>query len=342
MAERRRVLILHTGGTIGMAEGAEGWTPRSGYLAELLAGIPAFSAPEIPEYAVSELDPLLDSSEMGPDDWVRIARAIHRAYDEFDGFVVVHGTDTMAYTASALAYMLEGLEKTVILTGSQIPLCQPRNDAQSNLIGSLQLAAEFRIPEVALYFDARLFRGCRAVKVKCDRFDAFDSPNLPPLAVAGTRFQVERSLIRWPDRVRRQQLEVHETLDPDVGVLWLFPGITGAVMRNFLEPPLKGVVLRAFGVGNGPAQNPAFLAALSEATERGVVIVDCTQCLTGSVNLEDYASGSALSRAGVVSGHDMTVEAALTKLMYLFGRGYEASEVRELVHADLRGELTES
>jgi len=341
MAEPRRVLILHAGGTIGMAEGDEGWAPRPGYLESEMAVVPAFAAPEVPEYVVRELDPLLDSSEMGPKDWVRIAREIRDVYDEFDGFVVVHGTDTMAYTASALAFMFEGLEKTVILTGSQIPLCRPRNDAQANLIGSLQLAAEFRIPEVALYFDARLFRGCRAVKVKCDRFDAFDSPNLPPLAVAGPRFQVNRPLIRWPDRVRRQQLVLHEELDPDVGVLWLFPGITGAVMRNFLEPPLKGVVLRAFGVGNGPAKNPEFLAALSEAADRGVVVVDCTQCLTGSVNLEDYASGAALSRAGVVSGHDMTVEAALTKLMHLFGRGHSPAKVRELIHADLRGELTD-
>jgi L-asparaginase len=341
MVERRRVLILHTGGTIGMVQGEEGWAPDRGQLERGMAAIPAFAAPEVPEYAITELDPLLDSSEMGPRDWVRIAREIRDAYDEFDGFVVVHGTDTMAYTASALAFMFEGLEKTVILTGSQIPLCRPRNDAQENLIGSLQLAADFRIPEVALYFDARLFRGCRTVKVNCDRFDAFDSPNLPPLAVAGPRFQINRPLIRWPDRVRRQRLVLHEELDPDVGVLWLFPGITGAVMRNFLEPPLKGAVLRAFGVGNGPAGNPEFIDALQTAADRGVVIVDCTQCLTGSVHLEDYASGSALSRAGVVSGHDMTVEAALTKLMHLFGRGHSPAEVRELIHEDLRGELTD-
>jgi L-asparaginase len=340
MSDRRRVLILNTGGTLGMARGPLGWAPEPGRLAREMDAIPAFQSGEMPEYEVRELEPLLDSSEMGPPDWVRIARAVRDAYDPYEGFVVVHGTDTMAYSASALAFMLEGLEKTVIFTGSQVPLCQPRNDAQANLVGSLLLAAEYRIPEVALYFDARLFRGCRAVKVKCERFDAFDSPNLPPLAVAGSRIQVNRQLVRWPDRVRRSRLTVHEELDPNVGVLWLFPGITGAVLRNFLQPPLKGVVLRAFGVGNGPAHDPEFLGALEEAAARGVVVVDCTQCLTGSVSLDDYATGSALARAGVVSGYDMTVEAALTKLMHLFGRGHDPDEVREAVQHDLRGELT--
>jgi L-asparaginase len=340
MPDRRRVLILNTGGTVGMARGSEGWAPEPGRLGREMAAIPAFQSLEMPQYEVRELEPLLDSSEVGPEDWVRIARAVRHDYEGYDGFVVVHGTDTMAYSASALAFMLEGLEKTVIFTGSQIPLCQPRNDAQANLIGSLLLAAEYRIPEVALYFDARLFRGCRAVKVKCDRFDAFDSPNLPPLAVAGSRFQINRPLIRWPDRLRRSRLVVHEALDPEVGVLWLFPGLRAAVLNNFLQPPLKGVVLRAFGVGNGPAHDPEFLAALADATARGVVIVDCTQCLSGSVNLADYATGAALARAGVVSGYDMTVEAALTKLMHLFGIGLDPDEVRDAVQQDLRGELS--
>lgn len=339
---RRRVYIVHAGGTIGMKSSGDGWVPAAGFLARQMAGNPVFQANGMPEYEIAEMDPLLDSAEMGPDDWVRIARAIARRHDEFDGFVVLHGTDTMAYTASALAFMLEGLSKTVLLTGSQLPLCRPRNDAQDNLVSSLMLAAEFRIPEVGLCFGSKVFRGCRAVKVNCDGFHAFDSPNLPPLADIGVQVRINRDLIRWPsDPSLPPRLELHERLDPSVGVLWLFPGITGAIVRNFLQPPLKGAVLRAYGVGNGPVNHREFTDALREASDRGVVIVDCTQCLIGSVVIGDYATGTGMERAGAISGHDMTPEAALTKLMYLFGRGYEPEEVKTLTQRNLRGELTE-
>lgn len=337
---RSRVCILHTGGTIGMHPSAEGWTPKPGYLAEQMSKVPSFQAEGIPDYDIVEIEPLLDSSGIGPSDWVRFAHEIRDRYDDYDGFVVLHGTDTMAYSASALAFMLENLDKTVILTGSQIPLCQPRNDAQSNLLGSLQLAARYRIPEVGLFFDSQLYRGCRAVKVKCDRFDAFASPNLPPLAVAGTRLEVQRDLIRWPDRVTRPRLTVHDNLSANVAVLRLFPGITGAVLHNLLQPPLEGLVLQAFGVGNGPTNNPDFVAALQEASDRGVTIVDCTQCLVGSVQLDDYASGSGIARTGAISGFDMTAEAALTKLMFLLGQEHDRERLEALMQEDLRGELT--
>lgn len=323
-----------------MQPSEDGWTPRLGYLERQMADVPAFQADEIPEYEIVDLEPLLDSSEVRPADWVRIAHEIRERYDAYEGFVVLHGTDTMAYTASALGFMLENLEKTVILTGSQIPLCRPRNDAQSNLLASLLLAALYRVPEVALFFDSQLYRGCRCVKVKCDRFDAFDSPNLPPLAVAGTRLQINRDLIRWPDQVTRPRLVVHDRLNTNVGVLWLFPGITGAVVRNMLQPPLEGVVLLAFGVGNGPINDPDFVAALREASDRGVVIVDCTQCLVGSVQLDDYATGTGIAKAGAISGYDMTAEAALTKLMFLLAQGHPREKLEALMQQDLRGELT--
>jgi L-asparaginase len=340
MRERRRVLVLHTGGTLGMSASADGWAPAPGFLERQLAEHSVFRADGMPELVVRELEPLLDSAEMAPGDWARIGREVRDAYASFDGFVVVHGTDTMAYTASALAFLFEGLAKTVVLTGSQVPLCRPRTDALENLVTSLILAADYRIPEVGLYFGSRLFRGCRAVKVNCAGFDAFASPNLPPLAETGTQIVVNEDLVRRPAPGADPELRLQESLDPHVGVLWLFPGITGAIVRNFLAPPLKGVVLQSFGVGNGPVNDPDFVAALAEAHERGVVLVDCTQCLSGAVAIDTYATGAGMARAGAVSGGDMTTEAALTKLMVLFGRRCTPEEVRELVQCDLRGELT--
>jgi L-asparaginase len=339
----RRVFIIHSGGTIGMRESDDGLVPSTGFLEQQMDANPVFQAPSMPSYEIGELEPLLDSAEMTPSDWVRIAGAIRDRYDDYDGFVILHGTDTMAYSASALAFMLEGLSKTVLLTGSQIPLCRPRNDAQDNLIASMILAADYRIPEVGLFFGSRLLRGCRSVKVSSSGFRAFDSPNLPPLATAGVQITVNRELIRWPaDPSRQPRLRLHESLDPSVGMLWLFPGMTGDIVRNFLQPPLKGVVLQAYGVGNGPVGDPEFVRALSEAHERGVVIVDCTQCLVGSVDVGGYATGSGMARAGAISGYDMTPEAALTKMMHLFGRGYEPAEVRRWMQRSLRGELTEA
>ncbi|MGH9464496.1 MAG: asparaginase [Thermoanaerobaculia bacterium] len=341
MSKRRGILVLHTGGTLGMRPSADGWAPAPGFLEQQLAEHSVFRADGMPRIVVRELEPLLDSAEMAPADWVRIGREIRGAYAEFDGFVVVHGTDTMAYTASALAFLFEGLTKTVVLTGSQVPLCRPRSDALENLVTSLILAADYDIPEVGLYFGSRLFRGCRAVKVNCSGFDAFASPNLPALAESGTQIVVHDELLRRP-ATQPAVPALQERLDANVGVLWLFPGITGAIVRNFLAPPLKGVVLQSFGVGNGPVNDPDFVAALAEAHERGVVLVDCTQCLRGAVEIDAYATGAGMARAGAVSGGDMTTEAALTKLMVLFGRGCTPEEVRELVQQDLRGELSET
>src|SRR5687767_663963 len=334
---RKRVYIVYTGGTIGMERTRSGYRPRSGSLQAQMADMPELKHASMPSYTIHEYDPLLDSSNMTPREWIEIARDIEANYDRYDGFVVLHGTDTMAYTASALPFLISGLRKPVIITGSQIPLCEIRNDARENLITSLMLAASYDIPEVCLYFGGKLLRGCRATKVSADGFAAFDSPNFPPLGNAGIDIEVNWDLVRKP---RERRLHVQELTNPVVSALRLFPGISPELVRNVLRPPLQGLVLEAYGVGNGPDQDGAFIAALADATQRGVVIVDCTQCLEGTVDLSEYAAGSALARAGVISGFDMTAEAALAKLYYLFSRGFAPDRVKQEMQLDLRGEIS--
>jgi L-asparaginase len=335
---RKRVYVAYTGGTIGMKHTRDGYVPEPGYLQEQMQSMPELRHHSMPSFTINEYEPLLDSSNMTPEQWVGIARDVAAHYDEYDGFVVLHGTDTMAYTASALPFMLHGLGKPVIITGSQIPLCEVRNDARENLITSLLLAADYAIPEVCLYFGGKLLRGCRSVKVSASGFAAFDSPNFPPLGLVGIDIDVNWELVRKPRRTKA--LTVQELRAPVVSALRLFPGISPELVRNVLRPPLQGLVLEAYGVGNGPDQNVEFLGALAEATARGVVIVDCTQCLEGTVDLTEYAAGSALARAGVISGFDMTAEAALAKLYYLFSRGLGAERVKREMQRDLCGELT--
>jgi len=335
---RKRVYIAYTGGTIGMNRTRGGYCPEPGYLQRQMAQMPELDHPSMPSYTIHEYAPLLDSSNMTPGDWVKIAHDVAANYARYDGFVVLHGTDTMAYTASALPFMLHGLAKPVIITGSQIPLCEVRNDARENLITSLLIAAKHDVPEVCLYFGGKLLRGCRSVKVSASGFAAFDSPNVPPLGTVGIDIEINRDLVRKPNR--KQRLRVDDFGSAVVSALRLFPGISPELVRNVLRPPLQGLVLEAYGVGNGPENDRDFIAALAEATARGVVIVDCTQCLEGTVDLGEYATGSALARAGVISGRDMTAEAALAKLYYLFSRGYAPKTVRREMQRDLRGELT--
>jgi L-asparaginase len=336
---KKRVYIIYTGGTIGMRPTPEGYAPAPGYLAAQIMAMPELANNIMPEVDIQEYDPLLDSANMTPDDWHKIARDIGAHYREYDGFIILHGTDTMAYTASALSFMLQGLRKPVILTGSQIPLCEVRNDARANIITALVVAANFAIPEVCLCFGDQLLRGCRSVKVSADGLDAFASPNLPALGEIGVDIRINWELTQ-PAPPEESALQVHELSPVSIGALPLWPGISAQVVRNFLQPPLKGLLLKAYGVGNGPTNNQDFLAALEEATARGVVIVDCTQCLKGSVHLGDYATGSALAKAGVISGFDMTAEAALAKLAYLFSQDLNVDEVRRLMQTNLRGELT--
>jgi L-asparaginase len=336
---KKRLYIAYTGGTIGMQRSEFGYAPAPGHLEAQMSLLPELRHPSMPDYEIHEFDPLLDSSNMTPDDWVRIGEDICSRYDEFDGFIVLHGTDTMAYTASALPFFLEQLGKPVILTGSQIPLCEIRNDARDHLITAMLIAAEHPMGEVCLYFNHKLLRGCRAVKVNADGLDAFDSPNYPPLGIVGVDIQI------FSDRVMPAQPAARTILTSPrqpayVGALRLFPGISSEFLRNVLQPPLQGLVLEAYGVGNGPDRDLQFLEVLAEANSRGVVIVDCTQCLRGTVRLGEYATGAALARAGVISGFDMTAEAVLGKLFALLSQGLTPSEVKRAMARNLRGELT--
>jgi lysophospholipase len=356
MRELARVLVLYTGGTIGMKEGERGFVPAPGHLASLLERLPQFHDASQPReadtlpafvmppsrfgrrvgYAIKEYAPLLDSSNMGMEDWARIAEDVASHYDDHDAFVVLHGTDTMAYTASALSFMLEELGKTVVLTGSQIPLGVARNDAIDNLLGALTIAGHYEIPEVCLYFRNKLLRGNRAQKQDAAGLDAFQSGNFPPLVEVGIDIKVQWDALLRPSGA---PFRVHTTMNRNVAALRLFPGITAETLANFLRPPLEGVVLETYGSGNAPDRRRDFLEVLREATARGVVIVNCTQCHKGSVGTT-YAAGAALAEVGVVGGADLTPEAALTKLSYLLGKGLARDEVRRRMQVALRGELT--
>lgn len=336
---RKRAYIAYTGGTIGMKPTPSGYAPAPGYLEKQMTAMPELRDPAMPDYTIREYTPLLDSSNMTPDNWLQIARDIAEHHDHYDGFVVLHGTDTMAYTASALPFMLQGLRKPVIITGSQIPLCEIRNDAKENLITALLIATGFAIPEVCLFFGSKLLRGCRSVKVSAGDFEAFDSPNFPPLGIAGVDIEINKRLLLRPS-ASLSPVRFQAFTERMVGTLRLFPGISAEIVRNMLQPPLKGLVLETYGVGNAPDRDQAFLSAIEEAARRDVVITDCTQCLRGAVHLGDYATGAALAKAGVISGFDMTTEAALAKLFYLFSVGHSAEDVRKKMQEDLRGELT--
>jgi L-asparaginase len=333
------VTLLHTGGTAGMVRGPDGaYAPRPGALATALERLPELADPRLPEVRLDELEVLLDSSDVRPTDWGTFADRVAAAFaDGADGVVVLHGTDTMAYTASALAFLLEGLPGPVVLTGAQVPLAEVRSDARDNLITSLWLAATPGWAEVGVYLGGALLRGCRTTKVSTDGFDAFASPNLPPLADVGVDIAWRRELLRPP---APGPLRVHPLTDVAVVALRLFPGITAETLRNVLRDPVRGLVLETYGSGNAPSRDPALLAVVRDAVARGVVIVNVTQCLRGSVRMGTYAAGRTLAAAGVVSGGDLTAEAALAKLLVLLSRGGTPADVAAAMAVDLAGERT--
>ncbi|MFG1172382.1 asparaginase [Erwiniaceae bacterium CAU 1747] len=335
--QKKSIYVAYTGGTIGMQRSEHGYIPVSGHLQTQLANMPEFHRAEMPDFTIHEYQPLIDSSDMTPEDWQSIADDIQKNYDQYDGFVILHGTDTMAFTASALSFMLENLAKPVIVTGSQIPLAELRSDGQQNLLNSLFVAANYPINEVALFFNNTLYRGNRTTKAHADGFSAFASPNLAPLLEAGIHI---RRLNTPPAPAGKGELIVHPITPQPIGVVTIYPGISAEVVRNFLRQPVKALILRSYGVGNAP-QNKEFLEELKAASDRGIVVVNLTQCMSGKVNMGGYATGNALAHAGVISGADLTVEATLTKLHYLLSQQLTSDEIRRLMQQNLRGELTE-
>lgn len=370
-AAESRVLIIMTGGTICMQHSADGFIPARGFLETGLAPRPSFNDGSNPEpldvvieggakeahralktplskygrsirYCVHEFETLLDSSSIDSIGWTQIASVIHRNYQYFDGFVILHGTDSLAYTCSALSFMLQDLGKPVILTGSQAPMSELQNDATDNLLGSLIVAGHFMIAEVCLFFNYNLFRGNRATKVSATEFAAFASPNHPPLAtISATGTNVSWHLVQRPTQVRPLSLQTN-LLTAHVACLRIFPGIRPEMVDAVLRVEgLKGLILETFGTGNAPGgPDSSMTNVLASAVQRGIVIVNVTQCLSGNVS-PLYAPATMLGRRGVIFGYDMTTEAALTKLGYLLAQpDLSLEEVRRQMSISLRGELT--
>jgi len=334
---RKRVCIINTGGTIGMVPTARGYAPKQGFIRTALDEISDLKSEVMPLYDLIEYSPLYDSSNISLDDWVKIAEDIKEQYDTYDGFVILHGTDTMAYTASALSFMLDGLTKPVILTGSQIPLCEIRNDARDNVITALYLAGNYQIPEVCLYFRNKLLRGNRSVKISADDLIAFDSPNYPALAEAEIQVQLHEKLIAKPGN----GLIMRAFRPTKIAVLKIFPGIQFELFESMLTPDLKGIVIEAFGAGNIPDSHGALLNLLKKANKNGTIMVVCTQCLRGSAIIGIYQSSEDLVDAGAISGYDMTIEATVTKLYYLLSLNYDQDTIKRMMGRNLRGEIGE-
>ncbi|XP_001662477.2 L-asparaginase [Aedes aegypti] len=359
-----KVLVIYTGGTIGMMRNEKNaLEPRPNEFVRKIRQYPnmhddAYAskrygparnmAPLVLPYVegehrrilyqICEYEPLLDSSNMGVADWVRIANDIKQSYEFFDGFVVLHGTDTLCYTASALSFMFENLGKTVILTGSQIPIFETRTDGKDNFTSALIMAGNYVIPEVCVFFNSRLFRGNRTIKVSSGSLDAFNSPNAAPLAKMGINVEVDYRLIFRPCTVEKFNVHVH--MDENVGLLRVFPSISMTTVKAFLQPPMRGVVLQTYGAGNLPTNRPDLLEALRDAANREVLIVNCTQCTEGAVS-DLYETGRQLQDIGVIPGFDMTPEAALVKLSYVISKADWNYETKKLMlKNNLRGELT--
>lgn len=340
---RPRILIIYTGGTIGMIENPVTRSLQPFDFTHLIDNVPKIRKLDY-DIENIQFNPPIDSSDMSPQHWVDIARHIEANYDRFDGFVVLHGTDTMAYTASALSFMLENLHKPVIITGSQLPIGEVRTDGEENLITALQIAAatdmmgEPMVREVAILFENYLWRGNRSTKMSADNFNAFKSNNYPSLAKIGLGIHFNEEAL-WRVQAKRP-LKVQYVLDTAVMFLDLNPGITEAVLRHQLSTPgIKGIVLKTFGAGNAPTY-AWFTEAVKEAVERDIVILNVTQCVNGGVHAKMYMSGNQLASTGVVSGHDITSEAAITKMMYLFGLGLSTAEVRRYLECSLCGEVS--
>jgi L-asparaginase len=337
-----QILIIYTGGTIGMVSDPKTKTLVPINFEQIMENVPELERLNC-RIKVHSFEDIIDSSNMSPAIWSRLAGLIQKHYHEVDGFVILHGSDTMAYSASALSFMLENLAKPVIFTGSQLPISAIRTDAKENLMTAIELATakkndKVRVPEVCIYFDYKLFRGNRSFKYNSSKFEAFRSPNYPVLAESGVHLRFSINDIRHPDE---EDLIVHKELASDVAVLKMFPGITAKVVETIVNSDVRGIVMETFGAGN-TTTDAWFIDLLKGAIDSGKVIVDISQCKVGTVELGRYETSKLLKDIGVANGYDMTFEAAITKTMFLLSQFKDPKEVVKWMETDLRGELTVS
>lgn len=342
--KKASLLLIYTGGTIGMKEDINDQTLKPFDFSQIIEEVP-----EIRKFAFKidsyTFDPLIDSSDVEPSLWQSLASLISDRYEDYDGFIILHGTDTMSYSASALSFMLDGLTKPVIFTGSQLPIGVPRTDGKENLILAVEIASakdidgHAKVPEVCVCFGSMLMRGNRTSKVNADVFRAFRSPNFPALAEAGIDIRYAEELIRKP-LDWYQSLKINSKLDTRVGILKIHPGITPEAVRYFLySPETRAVIIETYGSGNAPS-GQWFVDIVREAVKSGKIIVNVTQCLTGTVNMNIYATGKSLEKAGVVNGYDSTTESALAKLFFLMGKSTDNEWVRQMMARNLKGEIS--
>ena len=340
----KSVLIIYTGGTIGMKEDPADGTLKPFDFSQIKEEVPELNKFDVRIDSYT-FDPLIDSSDVEPSLWADLAQLISDKYEEYDGFVILHGTDTMAYSASTLSFMLEGLTKPVVFTGSQLPIGVPRTDGKENLISAVEIAAakdpegHAYVPEVAICFDSLLLRGNRSTKYSAEAFNAFVSPNCPPLAEAGINIRYNTDIIRKPV-YWDAQLRVQTHLDTRVSILKIHPGITPMVARHFLcAPEIRACIIETYGSGNALSKE-WFLQILKEADAQGKILLNVTQCKSGTVNMNLYATGASLKHAGVLSGADITTEAALGKLFCLMGRSDNNQWVKTMLEKNLCGEIS--
>ncbi len=343
MTYDNHVLLIYTGGTIGMNRNPQTGALEPFNFEHLINNVPELSLFPT-RISTIQFNPPIDSSDMSPQLWTELTHIIIDNYEKYDGFVILHGTDTMAYTASALSYMLGNLTKPVILTGSQLPIGQLRTDGKENLITSIEIAAakhedgKSMVPEVGIYFNGHLLRGNRTTKQSADEFDAFESFNYPHLVEAGVNITYHEEQILKPDFSK--PISPHFRLDNNVIVFTIFPGIREDLVRHIIATPnLRSIVMRTYGSGNAP-QRPWLLNALKEATNNGKIIINISQCMAGKVEMGRYDTGYQLKSAGVLSGYDSTVESAVTKLMYLQARFDNQDTIREYMRKSIRGEIS--